>query len=944
MITNILTTTLTIVGLTLSLGMSSGQAAESSTFHYGGVVVDETTKPMEGVKVTVIGTDRVAKTDAKGAYDITGNLPAGLVKIADFPLLEISATGYESNIIRCDSLSATGSTVMIWPLLNPKEGDLADLARCAYIYRKGYAGNPPETHWLPPDHKPDNNMLCGLMWENFTRVGSVELEFAGTTPDPEKLIASDGHAGNMWLLDTPAVPHRDHSLAPEHARWKRQTAKTGKLTTTTNVPSPEVRSSKITFEIKGGSKVAIRSTDSDKNLDRYSIHAYHAYANWKKPLDIEIEWGFQEGGNRHRWDGYMDVFQGHVTSIQPLSATSVAMTGQRLWQDNPNDKDRRGIQARIWSMGVHSGYSAIVTLWTSGGNVSFLPSDLETGPILIPSVGIYISKLGSGLTAAQFQKQVADSGKKTIRQRVREHGELNWTKAMNAVYPDKTFAPIPQVSSDKLPGMLIDVPEKQLNDQWRLSAANIQAKTYKQPDGTYIAAIWGGKTALASESFQVVRALDLVGLPHLAEGSLNYWLQSAKAVVPKGNLVTRDNYREHKEGHGRIQATAGFHYWMTRNDVWVGKVLPELLASFEYTQQLRKDWSGQFPRSSWSYGLLPPFALSGDLGGYRMSYRLNAGFFEGMREIAAVVTLSDRDRGRIMQQEANEYRDAIRRSLDRATALTPVIKVQDGTYRRYMPYGPYARGNWEGGHKYDMKHQWGMYHDNLGNGLSVCWRGVYAPDEAIVQDTFDVVEDVFLQNKGKSAEPWFDLSGYQNQCGHEPQSFAHFLAGDVPLAIRAMYTGYASEIRPDKGYRFQEHPFTNGFSGDADKTFEEAAFIERVRMMLVQEEGDNLWLSRFSLREWFEQGKKISVTNSPTFFGPVEYEIVSDANNGKINATVKMPTRNPPNEVRLNLRHPKSALIKSVTVNGKEWKDFNKDKEYIVLKGLTGTVAVTAQY
>ena len=943
MIKTIITTTLAIVGWTLFLGLSTVQAAESSTFHYDGVVVDETTKPMEGVTVTVIGTDRTTKTDSKGVFDITGNVPAGLARIADFPLLEISAKGYESSVIRCDSLSATGSTVMIWPLLNPKEGDRVDIARWAYIYRKGYAGNPPETHWLPVDHKPDNNMLCGLMWEHGnTVIGSVELEFAGTTPDPEQLIASSIGSGNWWLLDTPAVPPRDHSLAPEHARWKWQSAKTGQLTTTTNLPSPELRSPKITFEIgKHAMKVAIRSIDSDKNLDRYTVHAYVGAGpdRWPKPLDIEIEWGFQEGGNRQRWDGYMDAYQGHVTGIQPLSATSVAMTGQRLWQDNPNSKDRRGIQARIWSTG-----SAIVTLWTSGGNVSFLPSDLESGPILIPSVGIYITKRDSGLTAAQCQKQLADSGKKTISQRVREHSELNWTKAMNAVYPDKTLPPIPQVPTDKLPGMLIDVPEKQLNDQWRLSAANIRAKTYKQPDGTYIAAIWGGATALASESFQVVRALDLVGLPSLAEGSLNYWLQSAKAVVPKGNVVMRDNYREHKEGHGRIQATAGFHYWMTRNDVWVGKVLPELLASFEYTQQLRKEWSGQFPRSSWSYGLLPPYALSGDLGGYRMSCRLNAGFFEGMREIAAVVTLSDRDRGRIMQQEANEYREAIRRSLDRATALTPVIKVQDGTYRRYMPYGPYARGNWEGRPKYDLGGGFANYHDNLGNGLSVCWRGVYAPDEAIVQDTFDVVEDVFLQNKGKSAEPWFDLSGYRNQCGHEPQSFAHFLAGDVPLAIRAMYTGYASEILPNNGYRFQEHPSLNGFTGTGDKTFEEAAFLERVRMMLVQEEGDNLWLSRFSLREWFEQGKKISVSNSPTFFGPVDYEIISDVDNGKINATVKMPARNPPKEVRLSLRHPKTAPIKNVTVNGKGWKEYNNDKEYITLKGLTGTVAVTAQY
>ena len=51
-----------------------------------------------------------------------------------------------------------------------------------------------------------------------------------------------------------------------------------------------------------------------------------------------------------------------------------------------------------------------------------------------------------------------------------------------------------------------------------------------------------------------------------------------------------------------------------------------------------------------------------------------------------------------------------------------------------------------------------------------------------------------------------------------------------------------------------------------------------------------------------------------------------------------------PNEVVLRFRHPKSAPMKSVTVNGKSWTEFNKDKETITLKGLTGTVAVTAQY
>ncbi len=120
--------------------------------------------------------------------------------------------------------------------------------------------------------------------------------------------------------------------------------------------------------------------------------------------------------------------------------------------------------------------------------------------------------------------------------------------------------------------------------------------------------------------------------------------------------------------------------------------------------------------------------------------------------------------------------------------------------------------------------------------------------------------------------------------------------------------------------------------------------MERVRMLLVMEQGDTLWLARSALREWLEQGKTISVKNAPTFFGTVGYEIVSDVDHGKISATVTMPSRNPPREVCLTLRHPKSAPIKSVTVNGKPWKDFDPAKEVVRLQGLQGNVAVSVFY
>ena len=41
-------------------------------------------------------------------------------------------------------------------------------------------------------------------------------------------------------------------------------------------------------------------------------------------------------------------------------------------------------------------------------------------------------------------------------------------------------------------------------------------------------------------------------------------------------------------------------------------------------------------------------------------------------------------------------------------------------------------------------------------------------------------------------------------------------------------------------------------------------------------------------------GKEISVKNAPTYFGTVGYRIVSDADHGKITATVEMPNRRPP--------------------------------------------------
>jgi hypothetical protein len=64
--------------------------------------------------------------------------------------------------------------------------------------------------------------------------------------------------------------------------------------------------------------------------------------------------------------------------------------------------------------------------------------------------------------------------------------------------------------------------------------------------------------------------------------------------------------------------------------------------------------------------------------------------------------------------------------------------------------------------------------------------------------------------------------------------------------------------------------------------------------MLVMEIGDVLWLARATPRAWLEQGQRIAVKNSPTHFGTVAYQIVSDVDHGTLGATVELPARKAP--------------------------------------------------
>jgi hypothetical protein len=64
----------------------------------------------------------------------------------------------------------------------------------------------------------------------------------------------------------------------------------------------------------------------------------------------------------------------------------------------------------------------------------------------------------------------------------------------------------------------------------------------------------------------------------------------------------------------------------------------------------------------------------------------------------------------------------------------------------------------------------------------------------------------------------------------------------------------------------------------------------------------------------------------------VNLRIESALATGSITAHIEFLSERRPNRIRLRLRHPEKALLRSVTVNGAVWTDFDAAREWIVIE------------
>jgi len=708
---------------------------------------------------------------------------------------------------------------------------------------------------------------------------------------------------------------------------------------------------------------------------------------WKR-MDVEIEWGFQAGREQTDFDGRLESYVGMIGSVSPLADDrGTTATGANTWQSRAGNGTRRGIVVPLLhapdgrpaldayeaglGMGVefsrklyaHSGRPALdsrITLWTKNSGFTFRVCDLERGPILIPEHGVFVTKAGSGKTARQFAEELAAKNLKSIRQMGREHREaVSWNEVMQEVRlwtcPDGTAVPpFPQVED---PAMQVQLPDAGWNDAWRAVSFQLKGRN-----------MWGG---LAYEVGRVAHNMDMVGLHAEADKVYQHFIKSP-GVKSDGDFsdgngalewatgMVHDIGYNHDGTHastGRVLFAMAERYFLTGDKDWFQKNRIRMQAAADWIIRQRNHYMMNIPNREdlLVAGLMPPVML-GDYtwptSDWRWYYSTNTFALQGLSRFADALAEFDPEAGSKYIAEADAFRADFRRVVEWDAALSPVRLGRDGSYHSFIPRMPYSRGMTGpelGAPQYPECDLW------VGALPLAEPFAVLDPDDIRMVGTLTVMEELATsaeivrekaearKKKGLSADDawfWHCYSGLP-KASHSANIY--LLQDDIPNFLRFLMNSYAAMVGANG--KLWEHWHLGSFADcDAPDNGTAGWFMENFRNMLVMEQGGTLWVTRGTPRVWLEQGKKIAVKNAPTYFGTLAYEIVSEVDNGKITATVEIPSRKSPKSVIVRFRHPQAKPIKSVMVNGKGWTGFDKDKEVIELVGLTGKVVVTAGY
>ncbi len=250
----------------------------------------------------------------------------------------------------------------------------------------------------------------------------------------------------------------------------------------------------------------------------------------------------------------------------------------------------------------------------------------------------------------------------------------------------------------------------------------------------------------------------------------------------------------------------------------------------------------------------------------------------------------------------------VERAFARASVHAPAVQLADGSWRNYVPSDAMTPRR--------MLEEW--YPTDVDCGpLHLARLRVVDPNGWLATAMLNDHEDnLFLRQWGAANEPVYN-----------PQATVYLLRDQPKAVIRAFYSMMACAFSHGQ-FSPIEHRWAWGQYYGPPST--DGAWFELYRNMMVREQGDgSLFIGQATPRAWLADGRHIAVDRAPTEYGPVSLRLESHSGSGVLMASVEFPGERRPSALVVRLRHPDSQPIRSVTVNGRPWQDFNDADETI---------------
>ncbi len=485
-------------------------------------------------------------------------------------------------------------------------------------------------------------------------------------------------------------------------------------------------------------------------------------------------------------------------------------------------------------------------------------------------------------------------------------------------------------------GCELATPDEVVDDFFRAVRTHVAISVDRDPgSGLYIVpAATYTYGACGNEACLQIRHLDQCGYHDRAQMYLETFLATqgwreldGNFRSAEGTLQALDIYDGEAIGrhfsynldHGFIMECLAEHYWLSGDRAWLERVAPKLIAACDFVireRQATKELDGAGEPVA-HYGLLPAGHLE-DNPEWQYWFAVNAHAHGGMKAIAEALADIGHPEAQRLRQEAEAYRQDIRRAVWRARVHSPVVRLRDGTYIPHIPTRTGLQGR-----------DYGWFREGAYGPLHLVDGGVLEPDEPevtwILKDLEDNIFVTWAYGWATDLERgWFSCGGVAVQANLLNNGLVYLRRGQIKHAVRALLNNLGLNLYRDVR-AFTEHPVVEPGHGVGPfyKTPDECGFLVSLRRYLVLEEGESLHLAKGLPACWLQNAPGVQLKRAATHFGTVSLAIRPSPEGDRLEADLSLQLRRQPARAILYLRHPAGKRMREVRIDGEPWEEWD---------------------